>query len=99
MNIRLLVSCGTGIATSVLAASRIKSLLKERGITAETLECKVVEVESRSQNYRPDAIVSTTPVPGHTDVKVFGGVPFLTGIGAGALADEIAAYVREHASV
>ncbi len=97
MNVRLLVSCATGIATSVLAASRLKTLLKERGIDAETLECKAAEVASRSQNYQPDAIVSTTPVPGNTQFKVFGGVPLLTGVGASVLADEIAAYLRERA--
>ncbi len=91
---RILVACGTGIATSVLAANKIKQLLNARGIRVETLECKAVEVKSRVPTFRPDAIVSTTPVPPGSDVKVFSGIPLLTGIGADTLADEVAAYLR-----
>ncbi len=92
--IRLLVSCATGIATSTAASDKIKRLLQARGFEVETLECKVAEVASRVQNFRADAIVSTTPVSVDVGVKVFSGMPLLTGIGADALADQIAAYVR-----
>lgn len=91
--VRLLVSCGTGIATSTAAADKIKRLLQARGVQAETLECKVAEVASRVGTFRPDAIISTTPVPGQVPTKVFSGMPLLTGIGADALADEVAALV------
>jgi PTS system galactitol-specific IIB component len=97
MKVRLLLSCGTGIATSNLAASRITVLLKARGIDAEAQECKAVEVVARCRNDPPDAVVTTTPVPDVPGVKVFGGVPLLTGIGAEELADEIATYLRGHA--
>lgn len=89
--LRLLVSCGTGIATSTAAADKIKRLLKARGVEAQTLECKVAEVASRVGNFRPDAVISTTPVPGQIPVKIFSGMPLLTNIGADALADQVAA--------
>ncbi len=97
--VRLLVSCGTGIATSTAASDKIKRLLKARGVDVETLECKVAEVASRVGTFRPDAIVSTTPVPGQVPVKVFSGMPLLTGIGAEALADQLAALANGKAKV
>ncbi len=97
--VRLLVSCGTGIATSTAASDKIKRLLKARGVDAETLECKVAEVASRVGTFRPDAVVSTTPVPGQVPVKVFSGMPLLTGIGAETLADQIAALANGKAKV
>ncbi len=91
---RLLVSCGTGIATSTLAADKIKRLLKARGIDVTTQSCKAAEVASKISSYRPHAIISTTQVPVKVPVKVFNGLPLLSGIGADKLADDVAGYLK-----
>jgi PTS system galactitol-specific IIB component len=92
--LRLLVSCGTGIATSTLAADKIKRLLKARGVDVSTQSCKAAEVASKISSYRPHAIISTTQVSVKVPVKVFNGLPLLSGIGADKLADDIAAYLK-----
>lgn len=91
---RVLVCCGTGIATSTAAASRLKRLLKERGVTVTTQECKAAEVPSKVASYKPHAILSTTQVSAKVQVKVFNGLPMVTGVGTAKLADEIAAYLK-----
>lgn len=93
--IRVLVCCGTGIATSVQVANKLKKLMKDRGIKIETAECKAIELPSRAQSFRPHAIVATTQInPKLVPVKVFSGIPFLTGVGIDAAADEVFAALR-----
>jgi PTS system galactitol-specific IIB component len=93
-DLRLLVSCGTGIATSTLAADKLKRLLKARGVTVTTTSCKAAEIVSKISTVRPHAIVSTTPVAVKVSVRVFNGLPLISGVGAEKLADEIAAYLK-----
>lgn len=95
INKKVLVCCGTGIATSVQVSSKLKQMLKERGIAATMKECKAMEVPGMAASFRPDAIVSTTMVKSPSpEIKVYKGVAFLTGVGADALADEIAADLK-----
>ena len=93
---RILSVCGTGIATSTVAAEKTKALLKERGLSVEVIECKASEVPTKIPVFKPDVIVHTTPVSDSAvgSIKKFRGLPFLTGIGMDALADEIAAYLK-----
>ena len=41
---KILVCCGTGIATSVQVANKLQRLLRERGINARMEHCRVAEV-------------------------------------------------------
>lgn len=92
---KFLVCCGTGIATSVQVASKLKEVMKERGIQALTKECKASEIAAQVESSRPDVIVATAEVRvKEGGPKVFRGVPFLTGVGDEQLADEIAAYLN-----
>ncbi|WP_069804656.1 PTS sugar transporter subunit IIB [Thermogemmatispora onikobensis] len=93
-DLRILVSCGTGIATSTLAADKLKRLLKSRGLSVTTASCKAAEVAGKVSTFRPHAIVSTTQVAVKVPVKVFNGLPLISGVGADQLADEIAAYLK-----
>ncbi|SHJ18328.1 PTS system, galactitol-specific IIB component [Geosporobacter subterraneus DSM 17957] len=93
---KVLTVCGTGIATSTVAAEKTKEMLKARGLDVEVVEAKASEVASKVQVLNPDVIVHTTPVsdsaaPG---IKKFRGLQFLTGIGMDKLADEIADYLK-----
>jgi len=92
--LRILVSCGTGIATSTLAADKIKRLLKARGVDVLTASCKASEVVSKVSSFRPHAIISTTQVAVKVPVKVYNGLPLISGVGADKLADEVAAYLK-----
>ena len=76
---RILVACGTGIATSTVVAKAIEEALKERGTDVITRQCKAVEV--RSLVDQADLIVTTTQLPSNLGVPVIHTLAFLTGIG------------------
>jgi galactitol PTS system EIIB component len=85
---RILVACGTAIATSTVVAKAIEEALKERGISVVTRQCKAAEVKGLAPGY--DLIVTTTPVPKDLDVPVIQTLAFLTGIGKEAAIEQIA---------
>jgi PTS system galactitol-specific IIB component len=84
---KIVVACGTAIATSTHVAIKIKELLEERGLKIHTIQCRVPEVPSLAPD--ADLVVSTAQVPYDIDVPVVNGIPFLTGIGVEEVIDEI----------
>lgn len=93
---KVLVCCGTGLATSVHVANKLQRMLRERGVNAQTRQCRVAEVPDVVSDFDPDAIVSTTAVKQPNDsIRMFRGVAFLTGVNEAEVADEIAAALKE----
>ncbi len=90
---RILVACGTAIATSTLVAVQIKEEMKNRGIEVETRQCKATEVPSYAQDV--DLIVSTTPVPTSLGKPVIQTLAFLTGVGKEDVLNQIEKALRE----
>lgn len=104
-NVRLLVVCGTGIATSTAAEYKIKEWFEKREYNLKTTCCIASEVSAKAKSFKPHAIVTTTKlkivkvetenggkmhvVDGIPDIPAFNGVPFLTGIGEEELVDRI----------
>jgi PTS system galactitol-specific IIB component len=84
---RILVACGTAIATSTVVAKGIEEALKERGIAVTTRQCKATEVRSLVGN--ADLVVTTTPVPDDLGVPVIQTLAFLTGMGKEEVIEEI----------
>lgn len=84
---RILVACGTAIATSTVVARGIEEALKERGINVTTRQCKAAEVKSLAGDAH--LIVTTTPVPSDLGVPVIQTLAFLTGIGREAVIEQI----------
>jgi PTS system galactitol-specific IIB component len=84
---RILVACGTAIATSTVVAKAIEEALKERGINIMTRQCRASEVRSLAGD--ADLIVTTTPVPDDLGVPVIQTLAFLTGIGKEEVIEEI----------
>lgn len=76
---RILVACGTAIATSTVVAKKLEDLLKERGYDVEIDQCKAAEAPSRAENF--DLIVATTPIGDVGDTPVIRTVSFLSGVG------------------
>lgn len=76
---RVVVACGSGVATSQTVASKVESLLEEANIP-----CKVEAVDIKSLDSIIDQIdVYITIVPGSKsyDVPTINGIAFLTGMG------------------
>ncbi len=84
---KIVVACGTAIATSTHVAIKLKELLEERGLKIHTIQCRVPEVPSLAPD--ADLVVATAQVPYDLEVPVVDGIPFLTGIGIKEVVDKI----------
>ncbi|WP_299090948.1 PTS sugar transporter subunit IIB [uncultured Metabacillus sp.] len=76
---RILVSCGTAVATSTVVAKKVEEVLKSKGYDVVVEQCKASEVPSKAE--RADLIVTTTPVSGVGSKPVIHTLSFLTGVG------------------
>ena len=83
---RVLIVCGTAIATSTVVAIKTEELLKKEGIQADIRRCMTSEAKSASKDV--DLIIATTQVP-DVNVPVISGIPYITGIGVPAMEQEI----------
>ncbi len=90
---RVLVACGTAIATSTVVAKAIEEGLAARGIPVITRQCKAAEVPALAKEF--DLVVTTTPVPQDLGVPVIQTLAFLTGIGKDQVLDQIAEILRK----
>jgi len=86
---KLMVMCGSGVATSTVVMGKLKSWLAEQGLDKKVTlyQSKVAEEVNHLDDY--DVVVSTTLVPENVKDKVINGVPLLTGVGAGKVYDKI----------
>jgi galactitol PTS system EIIB component len=84
---RLLVACGTGIATSTHVADRLSREFAKRGLEVDITQGRVAEIGSYADDV--DAIVTTSAVAGQFGKPVVSGIPFLTGIGDQEALDQI----------
>jgi PTS system galactitol-specific IIB component len=92
---RILLLCGTGIATSTAMNAKIQDVLREQGLAAsvELRQGKIADVLRGSVD--ADLVVATAQVPSTVKVPIINGVPLLTGIGAETVLDQIVAAVRQ----
>lgn len=58
---KVLVICGTGVATSTMVMNKLKEFFEEKQINVQLHQSKVSDVLSTGNDY--DVIVSTTVVP------------------------------------
>jgi len=79
---KILVACGTAIATSTVVAKKLEEKMKARGIDVKIDQCKASEVGSRAAQY--DLIVSTTEVDATGGKPLVRTLSFLTGVGIDA---------------
>lgn len=89
---KIVVACGTAIATSTHVAIKVKEFLEERGLQVHTIQCRVTEVPSLAPD--ADLVISTAQVPFDLDIPVVDGIPFLTGIGIKEVIDRIEEILR-----
>ena len=89
--IRILIACGTAIATATFVASKLKEVFNKLGIPITVVQCKAAEVSGKITVFQPHVIVATTPVSeaAAKGIPVVNGVPFLTGIGEDETIDKI----------
>lgn len=76
---RVIVACGSGVATSQAVASKLERMLREADVEAD-----VEAVDIKSLNHYidgADAYVSIVNSDEEYDIPTFSGIPFLTGVG------------------
>ncbi|MGB9679438.1 MAG: PTS sugar transporter subunit IIB [Thermoanaerobacteraceae bacterium] len=84
---KVLVACGTGIATSTVVAEKILEECKKENLEVDIRQCKVTEVKSYADNV--DLIVTTTILKDGFGKKVINALPLITGIGEDDVLKEI----------
>jgi len=87
---RIIVACGSGVATSNVAAEKLRNLLRDRGLHVDIRAVDIKSLESEAKI--ADLLVTITPGSQRDQelgIPVLNGIPLLTGVGAGKLADQI----------
>ncbi len=84
---KILVACGTAIATSTVVAKKLEEKLRARGIDVRIDQCKASEVGGKAASY--DLIVSTTEVDDARGKPLVRTLSFLTGVGVDADVERI----------
>ncbi|QSX08171.1 PTS sugar transporter subunit IIB [Alkalibacter rhizosphaerae] len=95
MTKKILVACGTAIATSTVVAKKIEKLCKDQGIPCMLVQCKATEALSKSKTLQPDVIVSTIELPEITEIPVINGRPFLTGVELDETVEALLATIKD----
>lgn len=85
---RILIVCGTGVATSTVVANKVAQACRSAGIAVDITQCKAAEVPMYTSQ-GVDLIVSTTVLTKKIDVPVVGGLPYLTGAGVDEVTRQI----------
>lgn len=76
---KIIVACGSGVATSQTVASKVERLLRDKGIRA-TVEA--VDIKSLSTHIKnADVYIAITKPKEKFDIPVIDGISFLTGMG------------------
>ncbi|AUJ25009.1 MULTISPECIES: PTS sugar transporter subunit IIB [Virgibacillus] len=80
MKKKLLIICGTGVATSTVVTGKIKEWLQDNQLDNQVtlFQSKISDEVNNLDNY--DVVISTTIVPDNLKEKVINGVPLLTGV-------------------
>lgn len=75
---RILVACGGAVATSTVAADRVRELCRKNGIPADVQQCRISELGSRAD--QADLIITTAKISRDYGKPVVHGIAFVSGI-------------------
>lgn len=94
MKKKILTVCGSGVATSVMCAEKIKQYCSKNGIDVSVEAISFGQLSGRKID--ADCIVSVNPNQKiNIDIPVISGVSLLTGIGQQATLDEILKVIKK----
>lgn len=88
---RIIVACGSGVATSNVAAEKLRNLLREQGyhnVDVRAVDIKSLEAEAKVA----DLLVSITPYAirdKELPIPSINGIPLLTGVGTADVIQQI----------
>lgn len=93
MKKKILVACGAGIATSTVVCNKVENLIKDHGLDAEVVQCKIAEVARLQEG--ADLIVSTTILPTTYNIPAIIATSYITGINTKATDEKILAELNK----
>lgn len=87
----LMIVCGTGVATSTIVMSKVKTWIAENNYQnlIHLSQGKITDILTTVDDY--DAVISTTMVPSQLKDKIINGVSLLTGTDPDKVYDEVKA--------
>lgn len=91
--LKILVACGSGIATSSVAVYKIEHLCKEIGIDAKIVKSTIKEIPEKSAGM--DLVLTTNRYQGIAECPVECVVNLLTGINAETTEKKVADILRQ----
>jgi PTS system galactitol-specific IIB component len=90
---RILIVCGTAIATSTHVAARVREICSAHGIDADITQARVQEVPAYAHSV--DLVVATTQVAYPLNIPVVSGIPVLTGIDEEGAVEQIVQHLTK----
>lgn len=90
----VIVSCGTGIATSTVVAVAIEQACKKEGLSVNVKQCKAAELPMILAD-GADLVVTTSTMRFDPGIPVIKGLAFLTGIGKDQVMAQIMDVLRK----
>lgn len=78
---KIMIMCGTGVATSTVAVNRIKNWLEEKGLQGQVqvMQARILDQIDKLDAY--DVVISTAVLPEGKNKNIISGLPLLTGQG------------------
>lgn len=92
---KIVLACGSGIATSTAVAQKVSALLNDHGYEGQykIVQCAIAEAKDACAD--ADLLVATTVAPSGLACPYVSGVPFLTGVGKPAAEQQILAVMAQ----
>lgn len=86
---KILLSCGSGIATSTVVNSKVSKILNDKGFKGQytITQCSIADAVKKSDSY--DFVISTTVEPAGLKCPYVSGICFLTGVNTQSSVDKI----------
>jgi PTS system galactitol-specific IIB component len=84
---KILVACGGAVATSTVAADKIRTLCQENNIAVDVQQCRIQEIALRASEV--DLIVTTARITTDYGTPVVHGIAFISGINLEATEQKI----------
>ena len=90
---KIVIACGSGVATSTMIAAKVDDLLERLNVKAQVVQISLNEVESHL-NGATMIVTAMGRLEVDSDVPVVVALPYITGLGGETTDAEIEAIIR-----
>lgn len=78
---KIIIACGSGVATSTMIAAKVEDLLKKNDIKAQVIQCSLNEVNGHLKGATV-IVTAMGRLEVNSDVPVVVALPYITGLNA-----------------